>query len=110
MSKMLALTRLAATALGDVGRDPAHLLVSRVAFLVFVGNYLGWSRPWVQIAKATITGDAPPIANQGGPRSGEPSVVQQQLHDQNDHDDNPDVIERSHGSTSRCQGSVTVAT
>ena len=35
----------------------AHLSVSRVAFLVFVGNYLRWTRPRIQIAKATITGD-----------------------------------------------------
>jgi hypothetical protein len=43
--------------LGDVRRGPAHLSVSRVAFLVFVGNYLRRSRPRVQIAKAAITGD-----------------------------------------------------
>jgi hypothetical protein len=28
-----------------------------VEFLVFVGNYLGWSRPRVQIAKAAIAGE-----------------------------------------------------
>jgi hypothetical protein len=31
--------------------------VSPAASLVFVGNYLGRSRPWVQIAKATIASD-----------------------------------------------------
>ena len=42
--------------LGDVGRDPAHLLVLRVAFRVFVGDYRRRSRPRVQIAKAAIAG------------------------------------------------------
>jgi hypothetical protein len=43
--------------LGDVRCDPAHLLVLRVAFRLFVGDYLRRSRPRVQIAKAAITGE-----------------------------------------------------
>src|SRR5262249_54207256 len=43
--------------LGDIRRNPAHLLVLRVAFRVFVGNYLRQSRRRVQIAKAAIAGE-----------------------------------------------------
>ena len=42
--------------LGSV-RSVAHLLVLRVAFRVFVGDYLRRSRPRVQSAKAAITGE-----------------------------------------------------
>ena len=38
-------------------RSFALLSVLRVAFPVFVRNYLRWSRPRVQIAKAAITGE-----------------------------------------------------
>jgi hypothetical protein len=43
--------------LGDIRLDPAHLLVLRVAFRVFVGDYLRRSHRRVQTAKAAIAGE-----------------------------------------------------
>src|SRR5215469_13773751 len=41
--------------LAIIRRHPAHLSVLRVTFLVFVRDYLRWSRPWIHVAKATIS-------------------------------------------------------
>src|SRR6516165_2912321 len=47
--------RKSSGSLAIIRRHPAHLSVLRVTFLVFVRDYLRWSRPWIHVAKATIS-------------------------------------------------------